>query len=247
MGVRIALLAQWSLGMSFRVWHYLGRIGVPVLLVMSMMAIMAPSGSVLWGIGAGAFVVLLALGLVGGVMGVFLGRGKLRMRCPFCGDKGTVGGAPGGLALDCPACGLVYETGFLKLRLARAATAMPEAGEGRGRDEMPQALRAELPLFPRGWVYFRRWGTLRWYLLMLVVPATGLAGAWWRGQIVGGCIVFGVAATVGAIVFVFLNSGISSSSSGTFARAREPTRFWVEVMLLAALYVVISLAGWVIT
>ena len=116
--------------MYFRIWHYLCRVGAPVLFPAALLAIVMQRGSVLQGIGVGAILVMFILGLVGAVMGVFLSLGKLRMRCPFCGEKGMVSGDEGGLTLDCPECGLVYETGFLKLRLARAANEKPKADEG---------------------------------------------------------------------------------------------------------------------
>lgn len=232
--------------MPFSIWHYICRIAVPVLFLASPLVFLARPDSVLQRIGIGAILVLITLGLVGGMMGLLMCIDRLRMGCPFCGQKGRVGGGSGGLTLACPACGLVYETGFLKLRLARCVDSSSEPNESREIEETPVEFRSELSVFPRGWVFFRRWGTLRWYLLMLVLPASGLVGAWLRGQMVGGVIIFGMGALVGAVAFVFLNSGTSSSNWGTFTRAREPMRFWVDVVILVAIYVAISLVGWII-
>jgi hypothetical protein len=230
----------------FRWWHLICRVMVPLLFLTAVVPLIALRNQTGGAIAIAAFVVLLALGLVGGVMGIFLSRGTLRMRCPFCSRTGAVGVVSRGLALECPDCGLVYEAGFLKLRLVRQAPEMPEESHERTVENTPLELRSEMALFPRGWVYFRRWRTLRWYLLMLLVPASGLAAACWRGHIVGGCIVLVMSAVCGAIAFVFLNSGVSSSNWGTFSRSREPIRYWLDVALMAALYLGCSAGGWII-
>ncbi len=113
-------------------------------------------------------------------------------------------------------------------------------------EDIPLPLRPELEVFPRGWEYFRHWRTLRWYLLLLILPTTGFLAAWWRGRIVAGSILFVVGIVIGAVAFVFLNSGISSSSGGTHTRVREPVRYWADVVLLLALAIAIAIAGFFI-
>ena len=51
-------------------------------------------------------------------MGIFLALGKLRMKCPFCGKPGHVGGSRHeGMRMKCDECGLVHGSGFCGLRL----------------------------------------------------------------------------------------------------------------------------------
>jgi hypothetical protein len=225
----------------FRIWHIICRVAMPVLIVISIPMFLAPNQIFFRGLAIASCCVLFAWGLMGGVMGIFLSRGTLRMACPFCGQRGAVTHVPGGLALACGTCGLVYETGFMKLRLVRHPVE-GHSGE-QSLEDTPLELREEMALFPRGWVYFRQWRSLRWYLVMLLVPAAGLAAACWRGHVVGGCIVFVLSAICGAVLFVFLQSGISSSHTGTYTRRHEPLRFWVDAILLGAAYLAIALVG----
>lgn len=66
-------------------------------------------------------VLLVALAMVGAVLGIIWRFRGLQMRCPFCKTKGTVF-APRykGLRMECPKCGIIHGDGFLGLRLAQS-------------------------------------------------------------------------------------------------------------------------------
>src|SRR4051812_14413796 len=114
----------------FRFWHITCRIVVPLLMTTWMASFLLLHSQTTSAAAIVAMVIALAillpLALVGAVMGFSLARGTLRMACPFCSQNGTVVHIPGGLGLECANCGLIYESGFLKLSLARQANE-PEA------------------------------------------------------------------------------------------------------------------------
>ncbi len=108
-------------------------------------------------------------------------------------------------------------------------------------DQRPRMIGA----LPRGASYFRRWRSLRWFLLLLVPPSASAYAFWTHGQTVweaAGFLLLGVAPA--SLLFVFLCSGMSSSNTGTYFRHREPVRFWAEVAILIAVYIAISCCGY---
>ncbi|HVT83435.1 MAG TPA: hypothetical protein VHM90_22530 [Phycisphaerae bacterium] len=234
--------------MPFRLWHYIGKLALPALALPCVAFFFWPNNRAVVLIGASSFIALLALGLVGGVMGVLMAAGKLRMRCPFCGRSGPAWGSKReGMRMECPDCGVIRAAGRFNLQLAREVAADGVADDNGALEDMPPRERPEeLPLFPAGWKYFRRWRTCRWYLLMLLAPCAGLCAAWMRGSFGGGIVVLVMGGTFGAVVFVQINSGMSSSNWGTYFRGKEPWRYWADVSLWTALYLGISAAGWII-
>ena len=110
----------------------------------------------------------------------------------------------------------------------------------------PERRRNFLPFVPRGWAFFRRWRSVRWFVALLVpvvasaVVALDRGRAWWEADMLA---VLGLAVTLG--LFVTLSSGISVSNTGTYLRWWEPVRFWWDVAVLVAAYVGIALGGYV--
>lgn len=106
--------------------------------------------------------------------------------------------------------------------------------------ERPRMIAA----LPRGWLYFRSWRTLRWFVL-LCLPGIGSALAvWLRGHGLWqalGLWVLGFAAAI--LIFVDFCSGMASSNIGTYFRESEPVRFWTSVGLLCAVYTALCCAG----
>jgi hypothetical protein len=106
--------------MPFRLWFYLVKIVAPLLfgvLFLTWALPRNPLGEVFYRV---ALYSLIALGVTGALMGLLLVLGWLRMRCPFCGRYGPVGGSKeDGLWLDCTRCGLVHGAGLFRLRLVR--------------------------------------------------------------------------------------------------------------------------------
>jgi hypothetical protein len=102
-----------------------------------------------------------------------------------------------------------------------------------------------LPIFPRGLVYFRRWRTMRWFVLLLT-PVCASAGAgsahrWTLGE-TAIFLLIGVAATL--VLFVALCSGVESSNWGTYHRRSEPIRYWLHVGIIGLAYLGLALVGW---
>jgi hypothetical protein len=63
-------------------------------------------------------------------MGLFLTFGRLRMRCPFCGGSGTLGGSrEEGMWLECDHCGTVRGVGRFALGLTRQETQKEHLGD----------------------------------------------------------------------------------------------------------------------
>ncbi len=53
-------------------------------------------------------------------MGALMVFGKLRMRCPFCGQSGMAwGNKAEGMRMDCPSCGDIRCVGLFGLRYER--------------------------------------------------------------------------------------------------------------------------------
>ena len=103
---------------------------------------------------------------------------------------------------------------------------------------MPVADRPRmLPLFPWGTPYFRRWRTLRWFLVVLA-PVLASAFQLWRHQHgVGVAVFFGVVGGwLAACLFVTLASGMSSSSWGTYFRQTEAAEYWMQTGFIGVVY-----------
>lgn len=102
-----------------------------------------------------------------------------------------------------------------------------------------------LPVFPRGWVYFRSWRTARWFLAMQVPVVASVAAAVVRGLPYSGVAVLAaLGLVVTALLFVTVLSGMASSNTGTYFRDREPVRFWQHVAVLGIGYVGVAVAGY---
>ena len=106
--------------MPFRFWHYACKLlGLPLFGGSFLGAIFIGTTA-----GAAIFVaslaLLLPLCLVGAVMGGLMALGRLRMRCPFCGQPGPAWGSRSqGMRMHCPTCGLIWTGGRFGLRLFR--------------------------------------------------------------------------------------------------------------------------------
>jgi hypothetical protein len=102
-----------------------------------------------------------------------------------------------------------------------------------------------IPIFPHGWAYFRAWRTARWFLVLLVPIAASATATVVRGRLwwVAGLVaVLGLAVT--SVLFVTIQSGMSSSNVGTYFRDREPVRFWADVVIFGAAYLGLAVAGY---
>jgi hypothetical protein len=107
--------------MFFRVWYYLCIAVAPVLFVLVFVGFLfTGQSSALAVVAVAALYVLVALGITGAILAILLLFCGLRLRCPFCGERGDFwGDKASGPCLQCEHCGLVHGTGFLKLRLVR--------------------------------------------------------------------------------------------------------------------------------
>ena len=106
--------------MPFRVWYYLAKVAGPILLGAVGFGLALPRNPVATVIYRPALFCLIALCLTGALLGGALAFGRLRMRCPFCGRYGLVGGnKEDGLWLYCDDCGCVHGAGIFGLRLVR--------------------------------------------------------------------------------------------------------------------------------
>ena len=97
---------------------------------------------------------------------------------------------------------------------------------------------------PRGWIFFRTWRTLRWFLLLALPSIASAVAVWMRGHgylQAAGLWLLGFAVAI--LIFVFCCSGMSSSNTGTYFRQTEPVRFWSEVVLLSIVYVALCCGG----
>jgi hypothetical protein len=106
--------------MPYRLWHILGKLFVPVLFAGIMAGILLnrhPGAELACFV---ASVLLGIMGLTGGVMGVLMLIGRLRMRCPFCGESGPAGGNKrDGIWMTCERCGYIHTAGPAGLRIVR--------------------------------------------------------------------------------------------------------------------------------
>jgi len=91
------------------------------------------------------------------------------------------------------------------------------------------------------------WRSARWLVLLLFPIAASAAATVVRGFAAIatiGIAVIGIA--VALCLFAAVASGIESSDWGTFLRRREPIRYWIGVLILAAWYLGMCAAGWVL-
>ena len=106
--------------MPFRLWHYACKLlTLPLFggFFLGMLIIRTTAGAAIF---VASLAILLTLGLVGAAMGVLMAMGRLRMRCPFCGQPGPVWGRKSeGICMDCPTCGLIWTGGRFGLRIFR--------------------------------------------------------------------------------------------------------------------------------
>jgi hypothetical protein len=105
--------------MPFRLWFYLTKLG-GILFVIIFVTFFAPNESLLGRARFVAMCILVPLCLIGAVMGILMAIGRLRMRCPFCGKTGQVGGSKrDGLWMECESCDFVHGSGPLRLKIVR--------------------------------------------------------------------------------------------------------------------------------
>lgn len=98
---------------------------------------------------------------------------------------------------------------------------------------------------PDGWVYFRNWSTLRWFLVLSLPPIASAFAVWIHGHgfwQAAGVWMFGFAISI--VLFVSLCSGRSSSNTGTYFRQTEPVRYWAEIVLIVAVYIAVCCGGY---
>jgi hypothetical protein len=106
--------------MPFKLWCVWIKVVFAMLLVVIVFGFVFSPRPVLAAMVVVAICCVVLLGLTGAVMGIFAAFGRLRMRCPFCGRYGPVGGSKGrGMWMECPSCGLVRTTGPFRLRIVR--------------------------------------------------------------------------------------------------------------------------------
>ena len=110
---------------------------------------------------------------------------------------------------------------------------------------VPLEERPCIPIFPSGAIYFRRWRTLRWFTVSCLPIISSAVWLWFRGCGIGVTLFigfFGVCVT--AWLFVSLCAGLISSTWGTRLRASEPTGYWTQVVVGAAIYLGLSVVGY---
>jgi hypothetical protein len=104
----------------FRLWFYLAKVGGTILLAAIFFTFTAPKDSVRGHVHDVAVCLLIPLCLTGAFLGMLFAFGKLRMRCPFCGKSGKVGGSKGkGMWMVCESCGFIHSAGLLGLKIVK--------------------------------------------------------------------------------------------------------------------------------
>jgi len=225
----------------FRVWHYIVRVIAPLLMVGMALFFVAAQNTILQAILVICLGLFILLGIVGGVMGILLATGKLKMACPFCRARGQIFADDRGMLLLCPACGFVHETGFMKLRLAvipQEESTSTDTDESTNGDAEETGLQ---PVFPAGVVYFRRWKTLRWFVLLILPVLASIAMVIVRGQYAAAVALLLLHGLMTVLLFVILSSGAASSTAGNFERHKTPIRYWLSVGAVAFWYGVLFL------
>ncbi|GMV83686.1 MAG: hypothetical protein AMXMBFR7_48700 [Planctomycetota bacterium] len=106
--------------MPFGLWFYAAKVGGGALLAVLLVTSLCESNPAWNLVRTIALSLLIPLGLTGGLLGVLMALGRLRMRCPFCAKSGPAGGsADEGMSMDCPDCGHIRSSGWMKLKLIR--------------------------------------------------------------------------------------------------------------------------------
>lgn len=113
-------------------------------------------------------------------------------------------------------------------------------------EAMPPAERPRmLPLFPDGTRHFRRWPSLRWFLLLMAPILASAAAVLVRGEgLLPAAVVLVIGSAVAVVLFDVVTTGRSSSNCGTYYRRTEPWRFWLSVGVIALGYLLLSTAGY---
>jgi hypothetical protein len=112
------LVIRQGNAMPYRLWHYACKLAIPLLacVFLGMMV----RGRVADIIGVVALVTIIGLGFTGAVMGILMVLGKLRMRCPFCGQMGPAWGSKEeGIRMECRTCGEIWSGGTLGMAIFR--------------------------------------------------------------------------------------------------------------------------------
>jgi lipopolysaccharide export LptBFGC system permease protein LptF len=114
--------------------------------------------------------------------------------------------------------------------------------------DIPVSERAKMvSLFPWGVPFFREWRLLRWFLASLLPVMASALSPWFREHRLGTSLFIGIlGAYLAACLFVALCSGMTSSNWGTFFRQSEPTQYWSTVVIMGALYLGCSCAGYLV-
>jgi len=79
--------------MGFVIWHYVGRIGAPVMFAGAACAMIARAQTLLHTVGPWAFCVLFLLGITSAVLTLLLFFTRFGFSCPDCRSNKTEFGA----------------------------------------------------------------------------------------------------------------------------------------------------------
>jgi len=96
-------------------WLYACKLGLLCLVLAGVFTIFKDEtwGAIAF---AAAFGIILTLAVTGGLMGVLMLFGRLRMRCPDCGEPGPVGCDRKTIWIDCRRCGRLAANVFRDFR-----------------------------------------------------------------------------------------------------------------------------------
>ena len=118
--------------MGFKIWHYVGRFGVLIVIPLMVCSFFLPQHGWLHAITIGAFGVFFVLGCIGAILAVLLLFTRFRFSCSHCNGADTQFGSSkkDGMWLQCHRCGhTVTESGLLHLQLSSYAAEIPEQEE----------------------------------------------------------------------------------------------------------------------
>ncbi|MBI1371025.1 MAG: hypothetical protein GC162_20515 [Planctomycetes bacterium] len=123
--------------MPFKLWLYLCKLaGIPLFVCFIALILLGSDWSAV--ATRVLFCVLLALGATGACMGVLMVFGRLKMRCPFCGQRGEAWGSKSeGIRMECPTCGLIWTGGALGLQIFRENTPEDAGRNNSGTNRRP--------------------------------------------------------------------------------------------------------------
>lgn len=90
------------------------------------------------------------------------------------------------------------------------------------------------------------WHNFRWLLLLFLPPcASAIGGYCLENLSIAAAIFIFLAGSLSAVVlFTQLHYGVTSSNHGTYFRNREPVRFFIDVIITSAMYLLLSAQGW---